>query len=172
MQIRPDSYNFISNTNLNETAIMKWIFVALMLMSVVVGVGCRKAKSTSAPADNTPSNPAEAYARKVPVIDRTLSANDLKNLHLFLRSAYDSTGKWPRSLNDVKAAMQQDPDARKLLAKIEDGTYIVIWNPPEGGILAHTGGSDMHGVVTVTTGGEVRNMTAGEFREAMAQQKR
>jgi hypothetical protein len=146
--------------------------LCLLLVVGVAGVGCRKAKETPAPANNTPNNPAEAYARKVPVIDRTLSANDLKNLHLFLRSAYDSTGKWPRSLNDVKAVMQPDPDARKLLGKIEDGTYIVIWNPPEGGILAHTGGSDMHGVVTVTTSGEVKNMTAGEFREVMAQQKR
>lgn len=171
MQMLHDSYNFSITKKLDETTIMKRIIFVLMLMTVVSG-GCKKAKTTPTPANNTSGNPAENYARKVPVIDRTLSANDLKNLHLFLRSAYDSTGKWPRSLNDVKAVMQPDPDARKLLAKIEDGTYIVIWNPPEGGILAHTGGSDMYGVVTVTTGGEVKNMMAGEFREAMAQQKR
>ena len=147
----------------------RYLCVALALCVVVSG--CRRA-STPAPTVNTPNNPAEAYARKVPVIDRTLSMNDLKNLHMFLRSAYDSTGKWPKSLAEVKAYMEKDPDARKLLAKIEDGSYIVIWNPPEGGILAHTGGGDMYGVVTVTTAGEVRNMTGGEFREAMAQQKR
>jgi hypothetical protein len=146
-------------------------YLCVALVFCVISSGCRQ-KSTPPPANNTPSNPAEAYARKVPVVDRTLSMNDLKNLHMFLRSAYDSTGKWPKSLAEVKDAMQRDPDARKLLAKIEDGTYVVIWNPPEGGILAHTGGGDMYGVVTVTTGGEVKNMNGGEFREAMAQQKR
>jgi hypothetical protein len=148
----------------------RYLCVALALC--VLSLGCRQ-KSTPPPA-NTPNNPAEAYARKIPVMDRTLSMNDLKKLHLALRSYYDGGGggKWPKSKDEVKYILQQDPDSRILITKIEDGTYVVIYNPPDGGILAHTGGGDMYGVVTVTTGGEVKNMTGGEFRDAMAQQKR
>jgi hypothetical protein len=149
-------------------------FICMVLMLACIATGCRKASNSNPPANNTPANPGEAYAKKIPVIDRTLAMNDLKNLHLALRSYYDGGGggKWPKNKEELLYILKQDPDLRKLIPKVEDGTYVVILPPPDGGILAHTGGEAMYGVVTITTGGETRNMTAGEFREALAQQKR
>src|SRR3982751_373424 len=85
--------------------------------------GCgRKSNPQPEASDAEQRKAMEDYARKkAPVLDRTMIENDLKNIHLFLYTAHTSSGRWP-SAEVAKAEIKKDPNARKLVQQIEDGT--------------------------------------------------
>jgi len=154
---------------------MKARLTVVALIIAVSLTGCGKKKSQPAQAEETPAERRaanEAGMRKyVPVLDRTIVMTDLEQIHLYLYTAHTASGRWPKDMAAAKEMMQRDPDMRKLLAKIEDGTYVIVGNPPEGGILAYCTKETTVGFIAVRTNKEFEQYKQDELQKQLAQQK-
>src|SRR5262245_45280549 len=110
------------------------IFCALVFAVPLTGCGKKNRPPELSDAEQRKAI-EDAMRRKVPVLDRTIVMNDLGQIHLYLDTAR-AGGRWPKDMKAAKEMMSKDLDMRKLLALIEDGTYVIVGNPPDGGILA------------------------------------
>ena len=146
-----------------------------LLIALLVALsltGCGKRKEEPPVSDAEQRKLMEDYARKkAPVLDRTMIENDLKNIHLFLYTAHTSSGRWP-SAEVAKAQIKQDPNSRKLVQQIEDGIYVLVNNPPEGGILAYCANETTMGIITVDTNGQMNIVKPNELQQILVQQRR
>src|SRR4051794_39936722 len=98
--------------------------IFLLLLSAAL-CGCKRSKPEPEPTAEETRKNMENYARKqMPVLDRTIVMQELEQIHLYLYTAYTASGKWPKDMNAAKEMMRRDADMRKLLAKIDDGTYV------------------------------------------------
>ena len=150
---------------------VRFSFLAIVFAVAVIGCGKRQPPQPE-PTDAEQRKLMEDYARKkAPVLDRTMIENDLKSIHLFLYSAHTSTGRWP-SAEASKEEIKKDPNARKLVQQIEDGTYVLVNNPPEGGILAYCANETTVGIITVDTQGNMNIVKPNELQQLLVQQRR
>jgi len=151
-------------------------FAIIALILAVTLTGCRRAPPQPAPRAETAEERRAAneagFRKYVPVLDRTLVMKDLEQIHLYLYTAYTSSGKWPKDMKAATDMMQRDPEMRKLLAKIEDGTYVIVGNPPEGGILAYCTKETTVGLISVSTGKDFNQHKPDELQKLLAQQRR
>jgi hypothetical protein len=151
----------------------RFTFVALII--AVALVGCGKKKAQPAQVEETPEERRAAneagFRKYVPVLDRTMVMTDLDQIHLYFYTAYSASGKWPKDMSEAKETMKRDHDMRKLLAKIEDGTYVIVGNPPEGGILAYCTKETTVGFITVRTNKEFDQYKQEELQKQLAAQR-
>src|SRR5206468_10927019 len=116
-----------------------------------------KAQPPAPPAETAEERRAanvEGFRKNIPVLDRTIVMQELEQLHLYFYTAYSASGKWPKDMNAARADMQRDHDMRKLLAKVDDGTYVIAGNPADGGIIAYCTRETTVGFYAVTTNKE------------------
>lgn len=136
-------------------------------------VGCGKERPRTAAEEAETRKAVEKYARdRLPVLDRAIVMQELDQIHLYLYTAYTGSGKWPKDMNAAKDMMRQDPDMRKLLAKIEDGTYVIVGDPPQGGILAYCTKETTVGHISVSTNKDFNQHKLDDLKKLLAQQKR
>jgi len=148
-------------------------YAILFLALTVALCGCKRAKPEPEASPEEQRQAMENYARaKMPVLDHTMVMNDLDQIHLYLYTAYSSSGKWPKDMNAAKEQMARDPDMRKLLQRIEDGTYVIVGNPPDNGILAYCTKETTVGIIAVTTNKEFLQLKKDELDQKLQQQRR
>jgi len=125
---------------------------AFILTVIIAFAGCskRKAPEPEISAAEQRKNIEEGLRKKIPVLDRMLVEEDLRQIHLFLDSSR-SGSKWPKDMNVARSQLQSDPNMRKLLEKLDDGTYMIVGNPSEGGMLAYCTKESTVGFIAVTT---------------------
>ncbi|MBX7105988.1 MAG: hypothetical protein K1X57_18035 [Gemmataceae bacterium] len=146
--------------------------IAGILFCALVG-GCGKEKPRTAAEEAETRKAMENYARdRLPVLDRGIVMQELEQLHLYFYTAYTASGKWPKDLSAAKEMMQRDADMRKLYQKVEDGTYVIVGNPPEGGILAYCTKETTVGLISVSTNKDFNQHKPDDLKKLLAQQKR
>ena len=148
-------------------------FVVIALILAVSLTGCRRGKSQPAVAEETPEERRAAneagFRKHVPVLDRTIVMNDLSQLHLFMMNA--RTNKWPTG-KETADAIKKEPDFRKMASQIEDGTYVIVDQPADGGIIAYCSKETTMGLAAVRASGEINFHKPEELKALLAQQKR
>jgi len=146
--------------------------IVLALVCAAMLTSCGRKDRPAEASDAEQRKAMEDYARrKMPVLDRTMVMNDLGQIHLYLDTAR-SGGRWPKDMNAAKEMMSKDLDMRKLLAQIEDGTYVIVGNPPDGGILAYCSKETTVGLISVSTSKEFNQHKPEELQKILAQQRR
>lgn len=147
--------------------------IALALLGIAMLLGCGKEKPRTAAEDEETRKAVQQYARdKFPVLDRTIVMQELEQIHLYFYTAYTASGRWPKDMSAAKEMMQRDPDMRKLLAKIDDGTYVIVGSPPEGGILAYCSKPTTVGIISVSTNKDFNQHNPDDFKKLLAAQQR
>lgn len=148
-------------------------YAILFLIVTAALCGCKRSKPEKEPTAEETRKALEDYARKnIPVLDRTMVMQELDQIHLYLYTAYTASGKWPKDMEAAKEMMKRDFDMRKLLAKIEDGTYVIVGNPPDGGILAYCTKETTVGLISVSTNKEFSQHKPDELKKLLQQQRR
>jgi hypothetical protein len=118
------------------------------------------------PAAQAPENPAVMAARRnAPVLDRTMTGNDLDELKKYFDIHRAGTGHWPKNLDEFK--QEAGRDAPKLVKLVEDGDIVVNWNAGDQGVIAYGKGAKEQGGMVLTNSG-IQRMTADELRQALA----
>lgn len=156
---------------------MKWIAVGLCVFAGL-SAGCKKAvdklearaTKTSDTAPATSSGPysdggnpsvlgAAQGVRKA--VDRLVTDNELKQLHLFIVNAQDpESGRLPDSTVTYGVIYKED---RKLYNLIKDGLVVLVPNPTPEGAWAYVAAAPISGGFVVTRQG-VETMTAAQFQ--------
>ncbi len=149
----------------------RFAIVALILM--VSLTGCRRNKSQPAERAETPEERRAAneagFRKNIPVLDRTIVTNDLSQLHLFMMTA--RTNKWLTG-KETADAIRKDADFKKMASQIDDGTYVIVDQPADGGIIAYCSKETTLGQAAVRASGEITFHKPDELKALLAQQKR
>ena len=148
-------------------------FAIVALILAVTLTGCGRNKNKTVEREETPEERRAAneagFRKNVPVLDRTIVMNDLSQLHLFMMNARSS--KWPTG-KETAAALKGDADFRKMSSQIEDGTYVIVDQPADGGIIAYCSKETTMGLAAVRASGEITFHKPDELKAVLAQQKR
>ncbi len=145
----------------------------LILVAAIALTGCKKRPAQPEASPEEQRKAMEDYARaKIPVLDRTMVQHDLQQLFTFMRAAFSSTGRWPKDMNAARTELERDPDMRKLLQKVDDGTYVFVGNPPVGGIIMYCSKETTVGLIAINTSGEFSQHRPDDLQKVRAQQRR
>src|SRR2546421_241145 len=141
----------------------------LLLALCLLAPGSHRAGTASVPAKADPKDELTAAqrARKaVPVLNRTLTQNDLNQLLNYMNQYHAAHGKYPKSLAEM-AELSVERDAPHIAKAIQSGEFVLAGGA--GGVLAYEKATlDDRGSVIATSG--VQTMTAAELREKLQSQ--
>jgi hypothetical protein len=138
------------------------LFLAL-LAAVPLALGCatRPTATVTTPkkgADDDKMTAAQRVQRAVPVLNRTVTQNDLNQLRTFMENAKAEKGSYPRSLDDLPGLAK---DAPNLANAIKSGELVLAGG--QNDILAYEAAAlDDRGSVVTAQG--VTTMTADELK--------
>jgi hypothetical protein len=120
------------------------------LIALAALAGCNRTKVDYAPT-KAPNENLTAQQRVVaatPVLRRSVTANDLNQLKIFMEQARTETGKYPRSLADLPGLQRDAPNIHKL---IQDGDLVLAGDV--NGVLAYEKAAlEVRGSVLTTEG--------------------
>ena len=146
---------------------------ALVLVFAVVMTGCKKRPEQPAASDAEQRKAMEDYARKkIPVLDRTIVQQEMQQIFLAIRAAASATGKWPKNLNAMREELNRDLDMRKLMQKVDDGTYVLVENPPDGGIVMYCSKETTVGLIAMNMSGEFSQHRPDDLKKILTEQRR
>lgn len=147
---------------------MKRAALTVLVFAFCVGPGCRRGggdADASSQTGGSGDSPAVAYARRIPVMDRTLTQNDLRSLGMFLQTYKSAQNKWPTKLEELTEMKIESP---KIYNAVADGQYVVVWGAPaDATVIAYEAATVKGSGSVLTGGGEIRLMTAEELRQAL-----
>jgi hypothetical protein len=139
----------------------------LSLFIVPLALGCHRVHTTSSAAttasgrDTDNLTGAQRVQHAVPVLNRTVTQNDLQQLQTFMEQAKAEKGSYPTSLADLPSLQR---DAPKLYKAIQDGELVLVGG--SSGVLAYEKAAmEDRGSVVTTSGIQV--MTAGELQQKL-----
>jgi hypothetical protein len=138
--------------------------VIALLVAAPLALGCRRGTEQTAPAGKNPNDNltgAQRVQHAVPVLSRTVTANDLNQLKIFLEQAHAEKGSYPKSLADLPGLQR---DAPNLAGAIQDGTVVLAGG--QGGVLAYDKAALTDRGNVLTTDG-VQVMTADELKQKL-----
>lgn len=92
--------------------------------------------------------------------NRTITLNELKNLHLFMYNAYSSSGQVPNSTVTFQTIYKEDQNLYNL---VKDQLVFLVPNPTPEGVWAYTADTLTSGGFVVTQQG-VERKTPAEFQ--------
>lgn len=135
----------------------------LMVVGCLALVGCKKALDTKVGSDENPKmkayevTPGSGGAAQAVrgAGARAVTGNDLKNLHIFIEGASGASGQMPDKaaiLNSLKSS----PDAKNLVALIEDGSIVLTGIRQREGVWAYEKLAPERGGNVITNEGVVR----------------
>ena len=134
-----------------------------LVMSLLV-LGCQRGGGSSAPpakAADGNLTPAQQVARNVPVLQRTVTQNDLSNLRNYLETARAETGSYPKAVSELSGLQRDLP---KLYKAIQDGEIVLAGG--KGDVLAYEKAALTDRGSVLTTAG-VQVMTADELKQKL-----
>jgi hypothetical protein len=146
-------------------AMLRFLPLALAV-PIVIGCGVRGTTNIPAPKpDPKDEMTAQQRVRKaVPVLNRTLTQNDLNQLFNYMTQYHATNGKYPKSLDELNT-LGVGRDAPHIAKAIQSGELVLAGGT--GDVLAYEKDAlDGGGGSVVTTSGIVR-MTAGDLREKL-----
>jgi hypothetical protein len=143
----------------------KFVLIALACFAAA---GCKKYLETSQTADGNQGGGAQgggggAVMAVHGAVQRTVTAAELKDLHLFMKQAQLSNGRVPTA-QETWAAISQPGGNPKLTQLIKDGILVLVPNPPEEGLWAYDKNAATQGG-WVLTHSEPRRVTPQEFAQ-------
>jgi hypothetical protein len=106
---------------------------------------------------------------------RAKESNELMQLGLLYHNYYDSTNKWPATVDEfVKFAQANDPATGPVISALQSGKYILYMDvdvaklPAGSGntVLAYEADVPAAGGPVLMADGSIRQMTAAEFSAA------
>ena len=135
---------------------------ALVLAGLIFTTGCSKNDKTEA------GKPAAAKTGGAAPASLATRTNDLKEVALLYLSFLDKNSNKPaKQVEDFSALAGDFPAA---LAGLKDGRYKIFWSARMPGdaqkIVAYEADTPTKGGLTVNLMGEVKTMTADEFKTA------
>lgn len=153
---------------------MRRIAMIACCLAALTGQGCKKAmdkleSSATTPAKSSPAagpysgggNPSVDGATQAVrgAVERTVTQNELKQLHLFMYNAYTADGQVPVSTATYQVIYKED---QKLYNLIKDGLVVLVERPTPEGVWAYVREAPERGGLVVTQQG-VDRMTAAQF---------
>jgi hypothetical protein len=109
-----------------------------------------------------------AYQGVRTAVKRTVNANEMKNLHLFIETASGASGRMP-SYQETLAALQRE--APKTAKHIEDGDIVLTGAPTREGIWAYTRDpQSVAGEHLILTSSGIERMPAATLRQRLNEQ--
>lgn len=145
----------------------------LIALACLVAVGCKKYRddSSDAPAGGGGGGGGAGFGPVQAVrgaVDRTVTAAELHDLHLFMTNAKLSLGHVPTS-QETWQSISGPGGNPKLTELIKSGKLILVPNPQEEGLWAYDKDAPTMGG-WVLTHSEPRRVTAQEFAQLSQQQ--
>ena len=140
----------------------------IVLIACLFALGCGHRTTVSLPAKSDPKDdmPAtERVRRAVPVLNRTLTQNDLNQLRTFMEQIRSEKGSYPKSLSDMPDLAR---DAPKLVNAVNSGELVISGG--NNGVLAYEAAAMQERGSVVTTDG-VQMMTADELKQKLGQSR-
>jgi hypothetical protein len=135
------------------------LFVALIVMA---SGGCRKRSSDSeAPSSSGGEGGFGAVQAVRGAVQRTVTAAELHDLHLFMSNAKLTMGHVPTK-DETWAALNQPNGNPQLVKLIQDGTLILVDKPQDEGLWAYSKEAPTLGGMVLTHDGPER-VTPNEF---------
>src|SRR5436190_20005145 len=107
----------------------------VLVVMCLFALGCGHRTTVSSPASTDPKDtlPAtERVRRAVPVLNRTLTQNDLNQLRTFMEQIRSEKGSYPKSLSDMPDLAR---DAPKLINAVNSGELVISGG--NNGVLAY-----------------------------------
>lgn len=147
-------------------------FVVIAVACIAVA-GCKKYLETSQPADGNQGGGGQAGGGGGAVmavhgaVQRTITAAELHDLHLFMTNAKLSNGRVPTAQETWQAISAPGGNA-KLADLIKTGKLVLVPNPPEEGLWAYDRDAPTQGG-WVLMHSEPRRVTAQEFAQLQRQ---
>lgn len=140
--------------------------LVLLALACFAAAGCKKKNDDPAPVSQGGSGfGAEQGVRGA--VNRLVTSAELKDLHLFMTHARGSLDRLPTKRETI-AALSEPTGNPKLLAMINDGSIVLVDNPPEEGIWAYAKEAPTHGG-WILMHSEPRRVTAQEFAQLSRQ---
>jgi hypothetical protein len=141
--------------------------LVLLALACLAAAGCKK-KQEEPVQSSTPQGGAGAGVfAPLGAAKRIVQANDLHQLHLFMTNAKGALGRVPTS-QETWTELNRPDGSRELVKLIQDGSLILVPNPPEEGLWAYVKEAPTQGG-WVLTHSEPRRVTAQEFAELAKQ---
>jgi len=140
----------------------------VLLVACLFALGCGHRTTVSPPASTDPKDtmPAtERVRRAVPVLNRTLTQNDLNQLRTFMENVRAEKGSYPKSIAEMPDLAR---DAPKLANAVNTGERVIKGG--ENGVLAYEPAAIEERGSVVTTDG-VQVMTAEELKQKLGQSR-
>lgn len=148
---------------------MKKVMLGVFLLAIVSS-GCKKAmdkiesQSTKTSESVTPPSQGPYSGGGNPTFtgaaqgvrgasNRTVTLNELKQLHLFMNTAYSASGQVPNSQVTYDTVYKEDP---KLYNLIKDGAVVLVPMPTPEGLWAYVSEAPTSGGFVVTLQGVER----------------
>jgi hypothetical protein len=158
---------------------MRRILCVLLLGVASAGGGCKKvdkAMDTTPKANegpkldpyNAPGGSGGATQAVRGAVARAVTGNDLKNLHLFIESASGASGQMP-SKQTIIDSLKASPDAKNLVALIEDGSIVLTGIRQREGIWAYEKLAIERGGNVISNNG-VERMAPNELKDKLKAQ--
>jgi hypothetical protein len=107
----------------------------------------------------------ERVRRAVPVLNRTLTQNDLSQLHNYMNQYHAAHDKYPKSLAEM-AELSLERDAPHIAKAIQSGEFVLAGGA--GGVLGYEKAALEERGSVITTSGIVV-MTADELKPKLGQ---
>jgi hypothetical protein len=132
---------------------------------LILATGCHHKTTTSSSATTAPSplTPEQMARKKIPVLNRTLSQQELGQLYTYMNQYNAEHGRFPKTMSELDE-LSVSRDLPKVAEAVKNGDLVLAGGA--GGILAYEKDAlDKPGNVLTTDG--VRQMTPGELRQKL-----
>ena len=135
------------------------LFVAL---TVLVSGGCKKKDDEGQYSGGGNPTPLGAVQAVREAVNRTVTAAELHDLHIFMTYAKGNLGRVPTKQETLDALAKPDGNP-KLTKMIQDGLVILVDNPQDEGLWAYAKEAPSQGGMILTHTG-VERVTAQDYQ--------
>ena len=136
--------------------------VCIAVCCLASAAGCHRTTTTSTAASTASSQltPEQMARKKLPVLNRTLSQQELDQLYKYMNQYHAEHGRYPKSMSELDE-LSVSRDLPKVAEAIKNGDLVIVGGA--NGILAYEKAAlDERGSVLTTNGVQV--MTADELK--------
>ncbi len=155
----------------------RFLAAGVALLLVLAPVGCHKSKKDTAPEPQgnplrpDPSGGAPARSVVQRGAQRPVNQNVLENFGKYYELYRSENGRPPKTVQEFRAYIQSDPNARFLVEAIDKDWVVFRLDPPPSSnqVLAYEKEEfeQFHNRLVLFGGGAVQMTTDAEFREAL-----
>ena len=109
---------------------------ATILVCVAVAFGCHRGSSATSTTSTgpTPLTPQQMAIKKIPVLARTVTQQELSQLAIYMNQYQAEHGKYPTTMQDLQE-LSVPRDLPKVAKAVQDGDLVLAGGT--GGVLAY-----------------------------------